>query len=531
MNTVNPSALLRSLIVYAICVPLAIFVGYMLTSLANFDQGSIIWIGVVLAILIFPLLMKWHYPLLVFSCALPVTLFFIPGHPNVFLAMVAISLTVSVVERILDRNKRFMSPSGVQWPFIAFLIVILITAKLTGGFGLRAMGSEVYGGKKYVFLVVGILSFFALIAQPIPKKHANLYISLFFLGGVFNAVSDLYAFAPSSLQFIFWLIPPSTDGMDAWGNQQIVFGETRLGGIAAAAGAVIFWMLSRHGFRGNFITNKLWRPLLFVLMMALVFLGGFRSSILGVVAIVSLLFYLEKMHRTGVMFVVILVGILGAALLVPMARHLPYTFQRALAFLPLDISTEARMDAEGSTEWRLEMWSALLPEVPKYLLLGKGYAFSAETFDESMGANATFHNQKIIDASQDPLALSNDFHSGPLSTIIVFGIWGGVILLWLWGVGFFVVWRNYRYGDPALWHINLFLFASFITNIFFFLFIFGDIVNDTTHFASTLGLSIALNHGVARRRHPVQQTTVPAQKRGIAHGSMLPGPALPALSR
>ena len=138
--------------------------------------------------------------------------------------------------------------------------------------------------------------------------------------------------------------------------------------------------------------------------------------------ILGLLFYLEKMYRTSLMLVVVLGGLMGGALLVPLAPHLPYTFQRSLAFLPLNIRPDVRMDAEASTQWRLDMWSALLPEVPKYLLLGKGYSFSQETFNESMGNGATF--QHTIDASQNPLALSSDFHSGPLSVVIPFGIWG-----------------------------------------------------------------------------------------------------------
>jgi len=200
MNNVNASALLRSLIVYAVCVPLAIIVGWMLTN--PLDYQSIGFIGILIAVMVFPLFMRWHYPLLIFCVSFPATLFFLPGHPTAFLVMVAISLTISVVERILDKRNTFLPAGGVQWPLFAFLAVIFITAKLTGGFGLRAMGSEVYGGKKYIYLVAGILSFFALIAKPIPKKQANLYITLFFAGGFFAFISDLYAYTPSFLQYI-----------------------------------------------------------------------------------------------------------------------------------------------------------------------------------------------------------------------------------------------------------------------------------------------------------------------------------------
>ena len=102
------------------------------------------------------------------------------------------------------------------------------------------------------------------------------------------------------------------------------------------------------------------------------------------------------------------------------------------------------MSADTSTEWRLAIWQALLPQVPKYLLLGKGYSFSAQTFNESMGLGATFKNN--IDAADNPLALSSDFHSGPLSLVIPFGIWGVLVWLWYMAAGFYV-----RLAQLSLW--------------------------------------------------------------------------------
>jgi hypothetical protein len=254
----------------------------------------------------------------------------------------------------------------------------------------------------------------------------------------------------------------------------------------------------------------------------LIFLGGFRSSIIGALIVLSLIFYLEKMHRTGMMLVVVLGGIMGGVLLVPLAPHLPYTFQRSLAFLPLPLRQDALMDAEGSTEWRLEIWSALLPEVPKYLMLGKGFSFTAATFNESMGRNATF--QKTISAADNPLALSSDFHSGPLSVVLSFGLWGVLAWLWYWAAGFWVVWRNYHDGDPALRHLNLMLYASFIAKMFGFLFIFGGIVEDVGGFAGIIGLSLALNHGVMRPK--LQPKAKPA-----AANARLSIPVRPAFQR
>jgi choline-glycine betaine transporter len=140
-----------------------------------------------------------------------------------------------------------------------------------------------------------------------------------------------------------------------------------------------------------------------------------------------------------------------------------------------------------------------------------------------MGANSIFHGQDVIDASQDPLALSSDFHSGPFSVIIPFGIWG--VLLWLWYAiaGYFVVSRNYRNGDPDLGLINRYLYAVFIAKCFIFLFVFGDAVGDMAGFAGVIGLSIALNHGIGRPQ-PLKKA-VPAKPRSYSQT------ALPALAQ
>jgi hypothetical protein len=505
MNTANPAALLRSLIIYAVVIPLAIVVGYLMTN--PLDYESLGFMGVLIGVMVSPLLMRWHYELLVFSWGLPSALFFLPSRPSFFIFMVVVSLTISIVERILNRNQPFLPATPVRWPLFFLIAVVIMTAKLTGGFGLRSAGSDNYGGKKYIIFIINALSFFAVTARPIPRKRANFYIGLFFLGGCFNAVGDLYPIVPSPLRFIYMVFPASNSGVDASGSYSLVLGQTRLGGVGAAAGACIWWLLARHGMREGILTAKLWRPMLFGLLIVLTFLGGFRSAIIGLLLVLAVFFYCERIYRTGAMLVVIMGTLLGGALLVPLAPHLPYTFQRALAFTPLDIDPAVRIDAEGSSEWRLAIWKALLPEVPKYLLLGKGYTFSAETFNATMGADSMFKGQTFGDASQENLAIAGDFHNGPLSVVIPFGIWGAIGWLWFVAACGFVVWRNYCYGDPELGHINLLFLALFISKCVMFFVIVGSMVDDTSGFAGVAGLSVAINHGIMGRRTVSQAKT------------------------
>ena len=518
----NAPALVRSLITYAICVPLAMFIGYTLVNLTNtMDYQSFGIVGVLAAFLIFPLLMRWHYELLIFSWGAPISLFFLPGRPNLFTAMAVISLSISVVERILSRDRHFIPAPSVKWSLLVMLAVIYITAKLTGGFGLRSFGSDVFGGKKYVNLIIGILSFFALTARTIPKEKAIFYVALFCAGSFLNIFSDFYTLVPGPLHFIYLVLPGNPGTLDTLGNSNMDWTTSRLTGFSGTGYAMFTWMIFRYGVRGVFMAGKLWRPVIFTLSFVMVFLGGFRNNIIGCVEIFAALFFMERMYRTRLLLPLVMAGIVASAVLVPLASHLPVNFQRALSFLPVNISMEARLSADNSSEWRLAMWNALLPQIPEHLLLGKGYSFSSETYDEVMTKDNSF---KVIDPAQQGLALASDFHSGPISVILPFGIWGVLAWLWFWAAGFHVLWRNYRYGDPAIQQLNRYLIATFVMGCIGFLFIYGDMVLGVPGFGGLIGLSLALNHGICRPRPLERKVPVPARP-------PLPFPARPAFSR
>jgi hypothetical protein len=493
----NAPAILRSLVIYAICVPLAIMVGYILTN--PLDYSTFAYEGVLGLLLILPLLLRWHYLLLWFCLNTGVYMFFIKGRPDLSMVMVVLSLVISLVDRALKSQKRFIRVPQITWPLICMFGVVVLTAKLTGGIGLRALGSEIYGGKKYVELIVGILAYFAFTAQRIPPERANLYVTLFLLGGITNFIGDLYPITPSFLQFIFWFFPPG--GL----LNKFEVGVTRLGGFAQTAAAIVYWLMARYGLRGIFLSGKLWRPVLFVMASIMIMLGGFRLAIIAYLGIGGMLFYFEGLHRTRALLVFILAGILIVVTIVPFSSHLPFTFQRSLAFLPLNLSEDAKEAARSSSEWRFEMWKALLPQVPSHLLLGKGYAISMEDW-QNMGNDVAFRS---VDASQQGLALASDFHNGPLSVVLPFGIWGVIATLWLMLAGLRVVYRNFRYGDESLRTINNYLWAVYSFSAFRFIFLYGALNAYMLSLTSIIGFSIAMNGGVRRPAPQPVQTRQP----------------------
>ena len=484
----NVQSALRSLVVYAICIPAAIFLGYLLTD--PLQRQTFVTVSLVFAFLCFPLLIRFHYPLMLMLWNATAVLFFVPGRPAIGAAAIAFSFLVSLSRRSLDRRFQFLKVPSVTRPLIAFALIVVVTAQLTGGIGLRAFGGEVYGGKRYLLLLLSIVGYFAITAYRIPPERAKLYVALFFLGGVTNLVGDLFPILVSWMPFLFWLFPIfSTE------TGTIELGSTRLVGLSAASAAVFCFMLAKYGIRGLILSGKPLRFITFVVLSAAGLLGGFRSTLLFMLICFAFQFFLEGLHRTKLLPVLALCGLLTATLAVPFASKLPFTIQRALAVLPVPLDPLARYSAKVSSDWRLNMWKAVLPQVPQYLLLGKGLGFSRADYDST---KELAFQTRAISGDQIGAALAGDYHNGPLSVVIPFGIWGFIAFVWFLVAGYRVLYQNYRFGDPGLHIINAFLLADFITRTFMFFVIVGGITSDMLHFAAVVGLSVSLNGGVSR---------------------------------
>jgi hypothetical protein len=501
----NAPAILRSFIIYLVCVPVAVFIGYLLANPLDYPTMAIY--AIFAGLLCFPLLLRWHNWMLLFSWNLSMNLFFLKGSPPPWMVMMALSLGISILQRALSQQSQFIRVREITLPLIFLAIVVMGTAKLTGGFGLRMLGSEVYGGKKYLYIIGGILGYFALTALRIPPRRKGLALGLFFLGGALAVIGELYGILPSGFNGLFWFFTP--DPYSATGG---IYGEHEVIRFASAAGfstAVTSFMLANYGFQGIFLARKPWRSVIFVLGALSGLMGGFRSFAGGLAMILVIQFFLEGMHRTKLLPIFAMIGLAMTALIIPLTPKLPWTVQRALAFLPLPIDREAQMDAEGSWVWRYEMWKELLPEIPRHLLLGKGYGFTADQY-QFMGRDSAFHPK---DSLQGGLGLSSDYHNGWLSVLIIFGLWGMIVFLWFAVAGIYVLYCNFRYGDPLFRTANAFLLAAFVTRFLLFMSVSGTGLHmDLPALVGWLGLGVSLNGGVCRR--PALQP-VAFQKRAL----------------
>ena len=496
------SNIVKNILIYALCVPLAVFVGYQLTD--PFTYSAFGWIGTLLFICAFPLMFRWHHFLLALSFNTIAVVFFIPGRPDLGLVMAALSLGLSILQRTLNRHMPFIWVPQLTRPLIFTVIVVLVTAELTGGIGLRSMGGSVYGGRKYVWLLCGICVYFAMTSRRIPRDKVWLYAGAFFLGGMTTIIPDLFTLFTPSLHFIFWIFPPSLAGAS---GETLNLGSGRMAGAGGLALAVTSYFLARYGLARMLMpmgAKEVGRVILVLGAVVFGLLGGYRSIIVVNILIFTVLFLMEGLHRTrllGRVMVVIMVLITG---LIVFSSKLPLTFQRALTVLPLPLKLDNRavVDAKASKEWRINIWQGVLPQVPQYLLLGKGYGISTFDFDQ-------YSSTSGISGEQSFSAISSDFHNGPLSVLMPFGIWGAIAWIWFLVACGRALYANCRYGPPDLKSLNNFLFASFIARCVMFFFVFGAFNEDMFRCAGLVGLSVSLNGGVCSSKKTIPNDAAP----------------------
>src|SRR5262249_3082641 len=122
----SASSLIRSLLIYSICLPLAIFLGYLIAQEGNPLYSITTYFGIVpiLFVLAPPLLLRWHHTLLVASWNFGAVLFFLPGRPPLWFAMAGLSLAISIVQAILNPRFRFLNAPSVTRPLAVLAAVV-----------------------------------------------------------------------------------------------------------------------------------------------------------------------------------------------------------------------------------------------------------------------------------------------------------------------------------------------------------------------------------------------------------------------
>src|ERR1051325_2097989 len=311
----------RAHLIMALCLPLAVLMGYFLAEPLEFSSVGLIFI--VLGVLAIPLLMKWYHPLLIATWNACMIAPFIKGAPALWMLIAGVSLFIAVLNRAVDPDKHFQRVPAVTRPLVFFALVIVATAVVSGGIGLRIFGSARFGGKSYFELLVAIGGYFALTSERAPARRAWAYAALFFLPRLTSIMSTLIYAAGPHFYFLYAIFPSGTAADQLGSNDSIVLGESRLGGLGLAASGVYCYLMARHGLRAIFDLAKPWRLFFFLLSLGACAISGYRAELVLFGLTFVCVFWLEGLWRTRALPVLAGAAFVGALLVLPLAYKLP----------------------------------------------------------------------------------------------------------------------------------------------------------------------------------------------------------------
>ena len=497
----------RGLLAFGLSVPLAFGVGYLLAM--PLDIFSFAMLGSLALLITSPILLRWHHALLICTWNAAVV-FPLSPQPQIWVVFAGISLGISLLSYILNKKEKLLFFPSVSLPLLLLGAVMVVTGRLTGGFG----GGDMWGQKRYFSAFTAIVGFFALSAQVIPKDRRMLFAGLFFGSMITSVIPDLVYLAGPAFYFLFSIFQVDLASAQVSSTDQLV----RYTGIGFGGQAASFLLIMYYGIRGLCDLAKWWRLFLFLVCLGLSLLGGYRSVVVTTALVGLAVFFYEGLYKTRYAFIFLLVGAMALALVVGFADRMPLSIQRSLTVLPIELDPSVERDAAGTSDWRWQIWKVMIPQIPRYLWLGKGYAFSAT--DSYLTIEAT---NRGLAPSYEAIFVSGNYHSGPLTLIIPFGIFGVISFGWFCVSGFRVLYRNYRFGDTKVKKVNIFLISYYSARLLFFLSVYGQFDLDLYVFTGLVGFSIALNGGVARRKSVADDSI--GDEAAVEHISAIPSMA------
>lgn len=389
--------------------------------------------------------------------------------------------------------------------FLLLLLGLLAFAFFRNPTGALGFGSERIGGRPYSLVAIACFGYWVLSRVTITPREALwlpvgmvasnlLHAGAAFIGDMFPTLGGFLVkfysgFAPRSLQTL------STAAVDPDA------GTGRTTYLGRAGSSMMQAICSYFKPLSAMLPIYPLSSLIFYSGMLAVLLSGFRSGLAGVI----LFFLLAGWFRSGVSHLVLSTLIVAPLLAILMIGQgtlfeLPRSAQRTLSFLPGHWDPIAVSDAEGSTEWRMEMWIEALT-TDRYIknkILGDGFGADRRDLEAVVTAESRGIRMHLDAEGQ---AIMGGFHSGPISTIRVVGFVGLIVYYLLTLV---MACKAYvlivRAKNTSYFPFALFTLVSTVYYPLMFTFVFGAFDSDIGRTIVTLGLMKAL--GASLERYP-----------------------------
>lgn len=389
----------------------------------------------------------------------------IPGVSYTTLGLVAkvvliATFLLAFLMRAGSRSKNgFAEALPLKW-----LVAIIIILMAMRGTGLRMLGSATWGGMVYIVLLAGIAFYFAVQNVQLTAKQIRWLLWGMLLAGIAGSLFSRAGWVVSSESAaeatrsrLMWLRPFVLAAFP------LVF-----------ALRLHFWM----------------RMLLWLAILGLMGLTGFRSMLVGLVSITAIYGFFRTSNRFRYALVVMVAGLALWGGVIVASPYMPLGLQRSISFVPgTQVDPSIQQNALGSVEWRVEIWKYCLERAPQYLLLGRGSAFNVMETAGGLGVH------DISTYSPWFAYETRSYHSGPLALLIDYGIPGLVVVTWLMVLLFRRFWRYaviLGRNDSLEARFTLYWCAYMLWHIVAFYLVYGSMVNIANRILAVSALILVL---------------------------------------
>ncbi len=421
----------------------------------------------------------------------------VPGQPSTLFLGQALVIGFSGLLLLMRKLPIKLSWTELEL-WILVLTVFIFQVYVRNPVGLNIFGGGTVGGKGYVLYAMALASTILLCGMRVPANELKWIVRISIIGGMMNAaVSIIGKFVP----VVGYYTGGAYESNDSSEFDDEVVDEmaaSRVNFLLDVGNNLALW-ISSYISPLRACIKPLW-ALLVLGAVAAAAMSGFRNAI----ASVGMTFLVGIAYRSG--FAGLAISIMGAvgglALLavVNTLHPLPPNIQRSLTFLPGTWEERYRLDAEGSSEWRFEIWREVLL-TDRWInnkWLGDGLGFTAVELEAQknarIGARAGVSG---FEAHRDTVLSNGDYHSGPISTVRVIG-YTGLLFFLLAQIRLAVhAHRQILRCRGTEWYpLSLFIGIPQICGPIFFIAIFGDFKTASAVFLLAVGMMRLLENNL-----------------------------------
>jgi hypothetical protein len=362
--------------------------------------------------------------------------------------------------------------------------------------GFWAMQTSVVGGRPYFEIGLAFGAFIILSRVQITDFIAKIFPLFFVIPSwcvaVLDVIGRLVPQAAYPLAMMYSGV--GSRGVTSAFQEEAQLGETRMTGMQNAGLSSVLALCAKYNPITLISPFYPLRAILLGIAFGAIFLSGFRSVLLfGMVAFVLSALLRGRLKDLWVAGSVMLLVVIALVSMQGSVLQLPRTMQRALSWLPGDWDQAATADAEGSSQWRFEMWEWAWNDdrILRDRTWGQGFGLSIDDMNliasslMAGGGGGTL----LGGSDRENFMITGSFHSGPLSTIKYIGVVGLCLYYPLMCYMALLAWRLcIRARGTKAFALALFVGIPIIYEPFNFVVIFGGLDSNYSQLLFWAGL-------------------------------------------